>query len=138
MTGAFATLALSLLRSQCRRCTQLPEHVRAFRCPYCGEGPSFPTSSAASCRELACDGCGMEMELEDDTWLVLTGAEAGGAQASCRPFSRTTAAVCAAAMCTRHLGHRRLWHYHVLPAYMYYRLQARAASSLIHRPLLAM
>lgn len=60
---------------RCRRCTELPEHTRAFRCPNCEEGPCSPTSSDASCRDLVCDGCECTMRLDDEAWQSLIDAE---------------------------------------------------------------
>lgn len=59
----------------CRRCTVLPEHVRAFRCPACGEGPCSPASSAPDGRTLVCDACEAEMLLDDEAWAELEAAE---------------------------------------------------------------
>lgn len=61
---------------ECRRCTTLPEDVRAFRCPNCGEGPCSPTTSAPDCRDLFCDACECVMQLDDEAWKGLTDAEA--------------------------------------------------------------
>ena len=61
----------------CARCTKgIPEHTRAFQCPACGEGPCSPTSGAADCRNLVCDHCEAEMELDDEAWAGLEEAEA--------------------------------------------------------------
>ena len=59
----------------CRRCVDSPEHVRAFRCPACGEGPCSPIDSGPACRRLECDSCGAEMELDDEAWGDLEAAE---------------------------------------------------------------
>ena len=52
----------------CMRCTTLPEHVRAFQCPNCHDGPCSPTSPSAECRELVCDACAMTMGLDEEAW----------------------------------------------------------------------
>lgn len=59
----------------CLRCISLPEHVRAFWCPNCGDGPCSPALPAAECRELLCDECGVTMGLDDETWGHFEGAE---------------------------------------------------------------
>jgi hypothetical protein len=59
----------------CRRCTTLPEHARAFRCPNCGEGPCSPVSPAPSNRQLECDACECVMELDETAWQELLDAE---------------------------------------------------------------
>lgn len=60
---------------QCRRCTALPEHTRAFRCPNCEEGPCSPASPLASCRDLECDNCEAVMRLDEEMWQGLLDAE---------------------------------------------------------------
>lgn len=72
---------------ECRRCTTLPEDVRAFRCPNCDEGPCSPTTSAPDCRDLFCDACEGVMQLDDEAWKGLTDAEA------CETVSQETVSV---------------------------------------------
>ena len=70
-----------LLQSQhsftctCPRCTVLPEMVRAFRCPACGEGPCSPASPEVSCREIICDECECTLVLDDEAWADFEAAE---------------------------------------------------------------
>jgi len=80
---------------ECKRCTQMPELVRAFQCPnpQCGEGPCSPASPAPSCRELHCDSCEATMALDDDAWAQLTKLELSSSvdecMQVCHPFHHT-------------------------------------------------
>ena len=60
---------------RCPRCTVLPEHTRAFRCPNCEEGPCSPASPDARCRDLVCDSCECTMRMDDEAWKRLVDAE---------------------------------------------------------------
>ena len=60
---------------ECTRCTALPECVRAFRCPMCGDGPCSPTSPQPTCRDVYCDACGRTSRLDEEAWARLAAAE---------------------------------------------------------------
>ena len=61
----------------CERCTALPELVRAFWCPACGDGPCSPASPSPACRELCCDSCARRVSVDDAVWARLESAEHG-------------------------------------------------------------
>ena len=59
----------------CPRCSKMPELVRAFVCPACGEGPSSPISPLSTCRTLHCGACDRTSVLGEVDWERVEEAE---------------------------------------------------------------